>query len=164
MHYAPPIFPILPWATSAFLPPFVPQQNSNSYPTAAYKGEFVLSSIDTRNAPPTLIPNPRNVAASTSSMFTSLAQEDSALNRSAANPYSYPMTQIFFQPSGNTNSNYNRCTVYSTCRTNFLFLSSETMPSTHAFGIIGVRDCGLNWPRPEPSSEEKPIASPLALC
>ncbi|KAJ7804396.1 hypothetical protein B0H14DRAFT_2612324 [Mycena olivaceomarginata] len=50
MHYAPPIFPILPWATSAFLPPFVPQQNSNSYPTAAYKGEFVLSSIDTRNA------------------------------------------------------------------------------------------------------------------
>ncbi|KAJ7871871.1 hypothetical protein B0H14DRAFT_2570598 [Mycena olivaceomarginata] len=94
MHYAPPIFPILPWATSAFLPPFIPQQNSNSYPTAAYKGEFVLSSIDTRNAPPTLIPNPRNVAASTSSMFTSLAQEDSALNRSAANPYSYPMTQM----------------------------------------------------------------------
>ncbi|KAJ7719256.1 hypothetical protein B0H14DRAFT_2643071 [Mycena olivaceomarginata] len=60
--------------------------NSNSYPTAAYKGEFVPSSIDTRNAPSTLIPNPRNVAASTSSMFTSLAQEDSALNRSAANP------------------------------------------------------------------------------
>jgi hypothetical protein len=34
----------------------------------------------------------------------------------------------------------------------------------HAFGLIGVRDCGLNWLRPEPSSEEELIASPLALC
>ncbi|KAJ7889308.1 hypothetical protein B0H14DRAFT_3711041 [Mycena olivaceomarginata] len=34
----------------------------------------------------------------------------------------------------------------------------------HAFGLIGVRDCDLNWLRPEPSSEEELIASPLALC
>ncbi|KAJ7877568.1 hypothetical protein B0H14DRAFT_2712673 [Mycena olivaceomarginata] len=33
----------------------------------------------------------------------------------------------------------------------------------HAFGLISVRDCGLNWLRPEPSSEEELIASPLAL-
>ncbi|KAJ7339975.1 hypothetical protein DFH08DRAFT_704617 [Mycena albidolilacea] len=99
----------LPGATSAFMPPFVPQQNSNSYPTAAYspyqlpfppyapfnsKGEFAPSSADVRNAPPSFISNPRNVTASESSIPTSLAQEDSAFNRSAANPYNYPMTQM----------------------------------------------------------------------
>ncbi|KAJ7801002.1 hypothetical protein B0H14DRAFT_3885311 [Mycena olivaceomarginata] len=56
---------------------------------------------------PPFISNPRNVAASESSISTSLAQEDSAFNRSATNPYNYPMTQI--PPgSGKTNSNLHR--------------------------------------------------------
>ncbi|KAJ7900988.1 hypothetical protein B0H14DRAFT_3852227 [Mycena olivaceomarginata] len=113
--------------------------------------------------------------------FTSMAygvgHEDSAFNRSTANPYNYPMTQI------KTNSNYDSCTVYSTCRTNFLFLflgdnaihSSNTFDHTgthsgnhgrnfHTFRLISVRDCGTNWPRPEPSFEEELIVSQLALC
>ncbi|KAJ7790799.1 hypothetical protein B0H14DRAFT_3568683 [Mycena olivaceomarginata] len=111
----------------------------------------------------------RNIAASESSISTSLAQEDSAFNRSATNPYNYPMTQM--------------TTAAPSTRTNFLFLflvddaihSSNTFNHTgthggnhggnfHTFGLIGVRDCGPNWPRPEPSFDEELIASQLALC
>ncbi|KAJ7810589.1 hypothetical protein B0H14DRAFT_2607184 [Mycena olivaceomarginata] len=140
---------------------------------------FYILGFFPRNAPPSFIPHPRNIAASESSISTSLAQEDSAFNRFATNPYNYPITQI--PPERPTPT----CTIYLTCRTNFLFLflflgdnaihSSSTFDHTgthggnhggnfHTFGPIGVRDCGTNWPRPEPSFEEELIASQLALC
>ncbi|KAJ7850393.1 hypothetical protein B0H14DRAFT_3665113 [Mycena olivaceomarginata] len=74
---------------------------------------FCILGFFPRNAPPSFIPHPRNVAASESSISTSLAQEDSAFNRFATNPYNYPMPQIdiqikVFQPSGTTNSNISK--------------------------------------------------------
>ncbi|KAJ7307823.1 hypothetical protein DFH08DRAFT_824134 [Mycena albidolilacea] len=113
--------------------------------------------------------NPRrNVAASESLISTSLAQEDSAFNRSASNPPPERSTPTF--------------TVYSTCQTNFLFLfigndaihSSNTFNHTgthggnhggnfHSFGLISVQDCGTNWPRSETLFDEELIASQLAL-
>ncbi|KAJ7834698.1 hypothetical protein B0H14DRAFT_2590723 [Mycena olivaceomarginata] len=165
MHYAqffPPIFPILAWGNLCFYASlrsssefeFLPHGRLLPYqlPFPLYapfnsKGEFVPSSADARNAPPSFIPHPRNVTASESSISTSLAQEDSAFNCSATNPYNYPMTQI--------------CIVYLTCRTKFLFLGDDAIHSSntfdhtgthggnhgcnfHTFGLIGVQDCGIN--------------------
>ncbi|KAJ7743431.1 hypothetical protein B0H14DRAFT_2637469 [Mycena olivaceomarginata] len=58
---------------------------------------FYILGFFPQNAPPSFIPHPRNVTASESSISTSLAQEDSAFNRSATNPYNYPMAQIDIQ-------------------------------------------------------------------
>ncbi|KAF8143484.1 hypothetical protein K438DRAFT_1875824 [Mycena galopus ATCC 62051] len=102
----------LPWAAPAFTPPFVPQHNLYTPGYSPYpppfppyspfnsKGEFVPTSIDTRTfadaqtAPSTRIPDPATVTAPAVNSTSALVQEDSAFNRSAANPYSYPMTQM----------------------------------------------------------------------
>ncbi|KAJ7808516.1 hypothetical protein B0H14DRAFT_2608838 [Mycena olivaceomarginata] len=146
---------------------------------------FYILGFFPRNAPPSFIPHPRNVAASESSISTSLAQEDSAFNHSATNPYNYPMTQIdiqikVFQPSGKTNFNLH-CLLDLSNKLPLPLSRRQCHPlqqhirhtgthggnhgsNFHTFGLIGVRDCGTNWPRPEPSFEEELIASQLALC
>ncbi|KAJ7921541.1 hypothetical protein B0H13DRAFT_2656012 [Mycena leptocephala] len=69
-----------------FQPPYTPYNS---------RGEYTLPSIDSRTPASTSHPDSADISsASIAPPSTVPVPDNSAVNRSAANPYSYPMTQV----------------------------------------------------------------------
>ncbi|KAJ7838574.1 hypothetical protein B0H13DRAFT_1911686 [Mycena leptocephala] len=96
----------MPQPTGAFLPPFLPPQGLYSMPgyLTFSRREYTLPpSVDSRASTSTRDSGSTDISSAfVASPLTVPVQDNSAFNRSAANPYSYPMTQIASTSQSNT--------------------------------------------------------------